>query len=236
MSTNTNDSLKMQCAFAAIEKRITQDIPKLTQDVSQNKPYIYYGDDNLYPEYLWNLYNDVSTLKTIVDGTADFITGDDVHCNIPGMEVQVNRKGDTMRDLIKNLAKDYEIYGGCAYEVIRNKNGKPAELNYIDFRYLRTDENNQAFYFSTGTAERSGGKRSDQLTPKHRALPPCVFHFLGNCAKKRAAGTGFLKIVKWFGSGGGHWQLFYCRNNALFFLFQSCYNKDHTFSFGEASS
>lgn len=141
-------------AFAAIEKKITASVPELTQDTARGKDYVYYGDDNLYPEYLWSLYNDVSTLKTIVDGTADFITGDDVHCNIPGMEVQVNRKGDTMRDLIKNLAKDYEIYGGCAYEVIRNKNGKPAELNYIDFRYLRTDENNQAFYFSKEYAKR----------------------------------------------------------------------------------
>ena len=135
-------------AFAAIDKKIVESIPELTQDTARNKDYVYYGSDNTYPDYLWNLYNDVSTLKTIIDGTADFITGDDVHCNIPGMEVQVNRKGDTMRDLIKWLSKDYEIYGGCAYEVIRNKNGRPSELNYIDFRYLRTDRKNQSFYYS----------------------------------------------------------------------------------------
>ena len=134
--------------FGAIDKKFVESIPTLTQDTARNKDYVYYGEDNLYPEYLWSLYNDVSTLKTIIDGTADYITGDDVHCNIPGMEVQVNRKGDTMRDLIKWLSKDYEIYGGCAYEVVRNKNGRPAELNYIDFRYLRTDKKNQSFYYS----------------------------------------------------------------------------------------
>lgn len=147
-----NNSIPM--VFSAIDKHFIESIPTLTQETARNKDYVYYGDDNLYPEYLWSLYNDVSTLKTIVDGTADYITGDDVHCNIPGMEVQINRKGDTMRDLIKNLAKDYEIYGGCAYEVVRNKNGKPAELNYVDFRYLRTDENNQSFYFSKDYAKR----------------------------------------------------------------------------------
>ena len=135
-------------AFAAIDKKIIESIPALTQETARNKDYVYYGEDNLYPEYLFGLYNDVSTLKTIVDGTADYIAGDDVHCNIPGMEVQVNRKGDTMRDLIKWMAKDYEIYGGCAYEVVRNKLGKPAELNYIDFRFLRTDKKNQSFYYS----------------------------------------------------------------------------------------
>lgn len=141
-----NTSIPM--VFGAIDKKFVESIPTLTQDTARNKDYVYYGEDNLYPEYLWSLYNDVSTLKTIIDGTADYITGDDVHCNIPGMEVQVNRKGDTMRDLIKNLSKDYEIYGGCAYEVVRNKNGRPAELNYIDFRYLRTDKKNQSFYYS----------------------------------------------------------------------------------------
>ena len=147
-----NTSIPM--VFAATDKKFIESIPTLTQETARGKDYCYYGDDNLYPEYLWSLYNDVSTLKTIIDGTADYITGDDVHCNIPGMEVQVNRKGDTMRDLIKWLSKDYEIYGGCAYEVVRNKNGKPAELNYIDFRYLRTDEHNQSFYYSKDYAKR----------------------------------------------------------------------------------
>lgn len=140
--------------FSAIDKKFVESIPELTQETARGKDYVYYGSDNLYCDYLWSLYNDVSTLKTIIDGTADYITGDDVHCNIPGMEVQVNRKGDTMRDLIKWLSKDYEIYGGCAYEVVRNKLGKPAELNYIDFRYLRTDEHNQSFYYSKDFAKR----------------------------------------------------------------------------------
>ena len=140
--------------FAATDKIFVDSIPKLTQDVSQNKNYVYYGEDNKYPDYLWGLYNDVSTLKTIVDGTSDYIAGDDVHCNIPGMETQVNRKGDTMRDLIKWLSKDYEIYGGCAYEVIRNKNNRPSELNYIDFRFLRTDKKNQSFYYSEDYAKK----------------------------------------------------------------------------------
>lgn len=141
-------------AFAATEKKYVDSIPVLTQDTYRNKEYVYYGQDNTYPEYLWGLYNDVSTLKTIVDGTADYIAGDDVRCNVPGFEVQVNKRGDTMRDLIKWLSKDYEIYGGCSYQVIRNNKGEIAELYYIDFRYLRTDEHNQAFYYSKEYAKK----------------------------------------------------------------------------------
>lgn len=152
--------------FSAIEKRYTESIPKLTQETVSGKDYVLYGDNNMYPEYLFGLYNDVSTLKTIIDQTADYITGDDVHCNIPGMEFQVNRKGDTMRDLIKNLAKDYEIYGGCSYEVIRNKNNNPVELYYIDFRYLRTDKKNECFWYSEEYGKKYGRTSKAIIYPK----------------------------------------------------------------------
>lgn len=149
-----DDKKTVSMAFAATNKRYVDSIPELTQDAYRNKDYVYFGQDNQYPEYLWGLYNDVSTLKTIVDGTADYIAGDDVMCNVNGFDIQVNKRGDTMRDLIKWLAKDYEIYGGCAYQVIRNNVGQIAELYYIDFRYLRTDEHNQAFYYSKEFAKK----------------------------------------------------------------------------------
>ena len=148
------ESTAIPMVFAAIDKKITESIPKLTQEEYRNKDYVYYGQDNLYPEYLFGLYNDVSTLKTIIDQTADYIGGDDVRCNVAGFENKMNRRGDTARDIVRWLAKDYEIYGGCAYEVVRNKNGNPAEINYIDFRYLRTDKRNQSFYYSEDYAKR----------------------------------------------------------------------------------
>lgn len=153
MSDNL-DKKNVKLAFAATQKKYVESIPVLTQNVYRNKDFVYYGDDNVYCEYLWSLYNDVSTLKTIVDGTADYIAGDDVRCNVPGFEFQVNKKGDTMRDMIKWLSKDFEIYGGCSYQVIRNNKGEIAELYYIDFRYLRTDEHNQSFYYSKEFAKK----------------------------------------------------------------------------------
>ena len=157
----------IQLAFAAIDKKIVESIPKLVQDEYRGRDYIYYGEDNRYCDYLWGLYQDVSTLKTIIDGTSDYVSGDDVHCNIPGMDVQINRKGDTARDLVQNLSKDWLIYGGFAYEVIRNKNGKPAELNYIDFRYLRTDKKNECFWYSEEFSKRYGRTSKALVYPKY---------------------------------------------------------------------
>lgn len=127
---------KIQVAFAAIDKEWESVIPQPTETEGV-KQYITWGKDNVYPEYLYGLFNDVSTLKTVIEGTADYVCGDEVKCNIQGFEMEVNTKGDTMRELIYLCAKDYLIYGGFAIQVIRNKVGDIRELYYMDYRYLR---------------------------------------------------------------------------------------------------
>lgn len=134
--------------FAAIEKVVERNIPSYEETESRGKDFVQYGTDNLYPEYLFNLFNEVTTLKTIIQGTADFVAGDDAKCNIQGFDFEINKKGDTVFELIGNLARDYLIYGGFAIQVIRNKAGNIGELYYIDFRYLRSSKKNDLFYYS----------------------------------------------------------------------------------------
>lgn len=137
----------IKIAFAATEKEWEQLIPQQTE-VEGVKDYVQWGKDNQYPEYLYGLFNDVSSLKTIIEGTADYVCGNDVTCNIKGFDVEVNTKGDTMRELVRLLARDYLIYGGFAIQVIRNKIGDIRELYYVDFRYLRSSKKNEVFWYS----------------------------------------------------------------------------------------
>lgn len=137
----------IKVAFAATDKEWEQLIPQQTE-VEGVKDYVQWGKDNQYPEYLYGLFNDVSSLKTIIEGTADYVCGNDVTCNIKGFDVEVNTKGDTMRELVRLLARDYLIYGGFAIQVIRNKVGDVRELYYVDFRYLRSSKKNEVFWYS----------------------------------------------------------------------------------------
>lgn len=139
---------KLQMAFAAIDKTVVNNIPKLVQDVVSGKSYVPYGSDDMYPFYLEGLYHDVSTLRTIVEGIATYSCGDDAICNAPGFNVQMNRKGDTLRNIIKNCIRDYELYGGFALEVIRNLKGDVAEVYYVKYSYLRSDKKNESFLYS----------------------------------------------------------------------------------------
>lgn len=139
---------KIQLAFAAIDKTIEQLIPSDIEIENLGKSYVSWGTSNLYPQYLYGLFNDVSTLKTIVMGTADYVCGNDVVCAKQGFEKEINKKGDTIRELVNLIARDYLIYGGFAIQVIRNRIGDISELYYIDFRNIRSSKKNDLFFYS----------------------------------------------------------------------------------------
>ncbi len=156
---------KLQVAFAAIDKNWEDLIPQPTE-IEGAKKYVLYGTDNRYPDYLWGLFNDVSTLKTVVEGIADYVIGNDVVCNVKGFDAEVNTKGDTMRELIRLLARDYLIYGGYAIQVIRNKVGDIRELYYVDFRYLRSSKKNDVFYYSEDFTKKYVRSNKTVIYPK----------------------------------------------------------------------
>jgi capsid portal protein len=139
---------KVSVAFAAIDKKFETTIPSFKESDTRGKDYVQYGENNQTPEYLYGLYLTVSTLRTVIDGTADYVAGNDVVCNAPQFDREVNKKGDTAFELVKLLARDYLLYGGASFEVIRNKAGEVGELYYIDFRYLRSDKDNNLFWYS----------------------------------------------------------------------------------------
>ena len=167
METSTNNTTdKVIMAFAAIDKEYVSTIPLPTEKETYGKGYISWGEDNTYPEYLWTLFNDVSTLRTIVEGTADFVAGNDCRCNLPQFGVEMNKKGDTLFEIVRLCARDFLLYGGYALQIIRNKAGKVGEVYYIDYRYLRSDKDNNVFYYSEEYGKKYARSSKNIVYPK----------------------------------------------------------------------
>lgn len=177
---------KIQVAFAAIDKEWETLIPQNVENDGLKK-YVTWGEYNDYPNYLWSLFNDVSTLKTIIEGTADYVIGNDVVCTVKGFDVEVNTKGDTMRELIRLLARDYLIYGGYAIQVIRNKVGDVRELYYMDFRYVRSSKKNDVFYYSEDFTKKYVRSNKMVVYPKYvrenRNVPTSVMYVTNEKSK-----------------------------------------------------
>lgn len=131
----------IKMAFASIDKMQELIIPELTEVKYTGSQMVNYGADNHYVDYLYGLYNDVTSLKTIIDGTADYVCGDDVQSKI---NINVD-----WRELLYLLTIDFLRYGGFAYEIVRTKDLLSiAGIYYIDFRDIRSDEDNEVFYYN----------------------------------------------------------------------------------------
>lgn len=149
-NTKQNKPSRANFSFAAIDPYVDNKMILPVERFVSGKDLVEWGNRNAYPDYLLDLYNNVPTLRSIINGNIDFITGDDVSIlpltdNLP--DGQMNNRGDNIREQIKDISKDYEIYGGFALQIIRNLIGMVAEVYYIDMRYLRTNKEGNVFYY-----------------------------------------------------------------------------------------
>lgn len=150
MDNTMEEKKTMAVAMAAIDKSYISNLPEPTE-YTMGKDYVYWGSDNGYANYLWNLFNDCDTLRTIILGTADYVQGDDVRIND---KTTINKKGDTAREFVNLLAKDYLTYGGFAFQVIKDKEGNVVELYWLDFRYVRTSKDGNVIFYSEDFGKR----------------------------------------------------------------------------------
>lgn len=131
---------RVSVAFAAIDKDYTDNIIEATETEVKGRGFWTWGEGNIYPDYLFSLYNDVTTLRTIINGIADYVVGE-------GVESATNIFLDP-EDTVRNLAIDLGIYGGFALEVKRNAAGDVVAANHIPMKNLRCDKKGETWYYS----------------------------------------------------------------------------------------
>lgn len=165
METNENKPVQVVATFAAIDKVLTSNVVKPEEVKAPGRNYVNWGRNNDYPEYLRSLRRNAATLKSIISGCRDYAVGDKIECRLPYMGKWMNREKKTPRDVFGNLWMDLFTYGGFAFEVIRSAAGEVVEIYYIDFRFLRTNEERTVFWYSEDWHRRFG-KKKDLVLPR----------------------------------------------------------------------
>lgn len=120
-------------------------VPDVIEKRVSGKDYVFYGEDNKFPQYIWNLYLRSAILQGIVNGTCDFVSGNGVISNLPLQTI--NNEGDELEDLIRKIAVDYNIFGGFCFQVIKDYNGSIKELYWLDMQNVRLNEEGDKAYY-----------------------------------------------------------------------------------------
>lgn len=173
---------KVELFLAAIEPFIESNTVENVEKKVSGKDFISWGDNNGYPQFLWGLYSDCATLQTIINGTSDYVVGDNVTCNVSGFEKTINKAGETIKDILQRISVDYILFGSFALQVIRNMAGGIAEIYWVDINKLRSDEKNEVFFYSDDWAK-SYGRVKYLVYPKFKAgdkNATSIFYYKGN--------------------------------------------------------
>jgi hypothetical protein len=129
-------------------------LPRFSE-VFQRVPWVYYGENNMMPQYLITRYNNSAIHKSIVTSKVNQIMGDGVvSLNNPMATINLVNKKENVSEVMKKCALDLVLFGGYSLNVIWSRDRQTiAEIYHIDFSRVRcgkinpeTDEIEKYYY------------------------------------------------------------------------------------------
>ena len=130
------------------------------KEKSHKGEYIKYGEDNVFPQHLIDLFNNSSIHNTCIQAIVDGIFGEGLTANTSWVLDKANNDGESWNDIFKKVALDRKVFGGFALEVIWSMDrSKIAEVYHIDFSMIRAKEKNyrgkvEGYYLSNEWREK----------------------------------------------------------------------------------
>lgn len=117
--------------------------------------FVKFGDDNLYPLYLLDRFENAPKHGGIVAGKAMYVAGNGWKTKDGVEDAQatafisrVNRYGESLDEVIRKCALDEELFGGYYMQIIWGTASKRiAEVYHIQFDRIRTNKDNTQFYY-----------------------------------------------------------------------------------------
>ena len=139
------EETKIQMSVVDIERKYTYDP---SENVYGGEQLVSWGVDNALPKLYATCIEKSSTLGAAVAQSKNYVLGDGLEINAGSWQKEINRRGDTMQDLIDHIVDDYFTYGNYAIQVIFNKLGLPTELYALDVAKCRLNGNRDKVFYS----------------------------------------------------------------------------------------
>lgn len=136
---------KLQLSVVDIEKKYLYDPAETVYGGDQ---VVSWGINNDTPKLLNNLYEHSSTLAAAINQSINYVLGDATEINADAWKGKVNRKGETLQDIINHCVFDYFITGNFAIQVIFSKLYIPVELYALDVTRCRLNGSKDKVFYS----------------------------------------------------------------------------------------
>lgn len=119
--------------------------PSVDSRKNRKKEYIYFGKDNLFPDYLIDLADNCSIHRALLETKSKFIAGEGFI--FEGEDGQVSAAEKFLegldRDFLRKTATDMSYFNGFYWQSKFERGGNVAYLRNIDFSYVRSGKMNE---------------------------------------------------------------------------------------------
>lgn len=172
MELNKSDKATERFMFSALSYQENTILPEFKVQV--NKDWVPYGDNNLFPDELVNLFNKSGIHNAIIESKTRMMCGDGIVQDAPEEEwsdktqafIDMCNPYDSLIDVYKKCAMDYEIYGLAYIEVIWGKGRKQiAEIYHLDASKIRWGKRDKGRIKTYYYSEDWNSYRKDQYKP-----------------------------------------------------------------------
>lgn len=132
------------------------ELPLFKEKPNDRTDWVEFGERNMFPLYLVDLFNQSAVHNAIITGKVNYICG-------RGLTTESGRDGiskvrefvrrpnsyETLDDIYKKIVLDFEVFNGFAIKVVRTRNGKKiAEVHHEDYSNVRMDKNGKGVHVS----------------------------------------------------------------------------------------
>ena len=129
--------------------------PSISNRMNKRKDWVYFGKDNLFPQYLSDLADNCAIHNALLETKHKFIQGQGFV--FEGNARQVRQAEDFVeslgKDFLKKTSVDLSYFDGFYWQSIFERGGRIAKLKHVDFSYIRAGKMNkmgdiEEFWFS----------------------------------------------------------------------------------------
>ena len=150
------------------------------QEVIKNKPWVFYGDDNNFPNHLLTIYNYSPITRACANATMYGVKGKNliVKEGDPNAIGMANRS-ETLYEVFEKCVSDRIIFGGFSLNIVKSNDGGIAEIYHTDFSKLRAGK--EDMFGNVGTYYYSVDWKGTQINPqKWKPVELPAFNMVNN--------------------------------------------------------
>ena len=108
------------------------------QEVIKNKPWVFYGDDNMFPNHLLTNYQYSPITRACANATMYGVKGKNLIVKEGNPDaIGMANRSETLYEVYEKCVVDRIIFGGFALNIVKSNDGGIAEIYHTDFSRLR---------------------------------------------------------------------------------------------------